>query len=48
VFPARVHNEPHGHVAWSDFQYIVDDYGGNALMCSIYFYSRAFIVLIFI
>uniref|UniRef100_A0A0D9V924 DUF2470 domain-containing protein n=1 Tax=Leersia perrieri TaxID=77586 RepID=A0A0D9V924_9ORYZ len=27
VFPARVHNEPHGHVAWSDFQYIVDDYG---------------------
>ncbi|KAL5228167.1 hypothetical protein ABZP36_016432 [Zizania latifolia] len=27
VFPARVHNEPHGHVAWSEFQYIVDDYG---------------------
>ncbi|XP_062228629.1 uncharacterized protein At3g49140-like isoform X2 [Phragmites australis] len=27
VFPARVHNEPHGHVAWSEFQYVVDDYG---------------------
>ncbi|WVZ67816.1 hypothetical protein U9M48_016845 [Paspalum notatum var. saurae] len=27
VFPARVHNEPHGHVAWSEFQYAVDDYG---------------------
>ncbi|KAK3166236.1 hypothetical protein QOZ80_1AG0043190 [Eleusine coracana subsp. coracana] len=27
VFPSRVHNEPHGHVAWSEFQYIVDDYG---------------------
>ncbi|KAL5219982.1 hypothetical protein ABZP36_024695 [Zizania latifolia] len=27
VFPARVHNEPHGYVAWSEFQYIVDDYG---------------------
>jgi hypothetical protein len=30
VFPARVHNEPHGHVSWSEYQYIVDDYGGNA------------------
>ncbi|CAL4959958.1 unnamed protein product [Urochloa decumbens] len=27
VFPARVHNEPHGHVAWSEFQYVIDDYG---------------------
>ncbi|VAH66862.1 unnamed protein product [Triticum turgidum subsp. durum] len=27
VFPARVHNEPHGHVSWSEFQYAVDDYG---------------------
>ncbi|CAO1942666.1 unnamed protein product [Urochloa humidicola] len=27
VFPARVHNEPHGHVAWSKFQYVIDDYG---------------------
>lgn len=27
VFPARVHNEPHGQVAWSEFQYVVDDYG---------------------
>ncbi|XP_062207784.1 uncharacterized protein At3g49140-like isoform X2 [Phragmites australis] len=27
VFPARVHSEPHGHVAWSEFQYVVDDYG---------------------
>uniref|UniRef100_A0A0A8YUQ0 Uncharacterized protein n=1 Tax=Arundo donax TaxID=35708 RepID=A0A0A8YUQ0_ARUDO len=27
VFPPRVHNEPHGHVAWSEFQYVVDDYG---------------------
>uniref|UniRef100_A0ACD5XAE5 Uncharacterized protein n=3 Tax=Avena sativa TaxID=4498 RepID=A0ACD5XAE5_AVESA len=27
VFPARVHNEPHGHAAWSEFQYVVDDYG---------------------
>uniref|UniRef100_A0ACD5WHY9 Uncharacterized protein n=1 Tax=Avena sativa TaxID=4498 RepID=A0ACD5WHY9_AVESA len=27
IFPARVHNEPHGHVAWSEFQYVVDDYG---------------------
>ncbi|RLN05223.1 uncharacterized protein C2845_PM13G16200 [Panicum miliaceum] len=27
VFPARVHNQPHGHVAWSEFQYVIDDYG---------------------
>ncbi|XP_044977894.1 uncharacterized protein At3g49140 [Hordeum vulgare subsp. vulgare] len=27
IFPARVHNEPHGHVSWSEFQYVVDDYG---------------------
>jgi hypothetical protein len=27
-----VHNQPHGHVAWSEFQYVIDDYGGNALM----------------
>ncbi|RCV28590.1 hypothetical protein SEVIR_5G420900v4 [Setaria viridis] len=27
VFPARVHNEPHGNVAWSEFQYVIDDYG---------------------
>ncbi|XP_047058453.1 uncharacterized protein At3g49140-like isoform X2 [Lolium rigidum] len=27
VFPARVHNEPHGHVTWSEFPYVVDDYG---------------------
>lgn len=27
VFPARVHNEPHGHVSWSEFQYVVDEYG---------------------
>ncbi|ONM35541.1 Pentatricopeptide repeat (PPR) superfamily protein [Zea mays] len=32
VFPARVHNEPHGHVSWSEFQYVVDEYGGNILM----------------
>lgn len=27
VFPARVHNEPHGHATWSEFPYVVDDYG---------------------
>jgi len=27
VFPARVHNEPHGHVSWSEFQYVIDEYG---------------------
>ncbi|KAL6840037.1 hypothetical protein ACP4OV_029847 [Aristida adscensionis] len=27
VFPARVHSEPHGHIAWSEYQYVVDDYG---------------------
>ncbi|CAM0884146.1 unnamed protein product [Alopecurus aequalis] len=27
VFPARVHSEPHGHVTWSEFSYVVDDYG---------------------
>lgn len=27
VFPGRVHCEPHEHVSWADYQYIVDDYG---------------------
>nr|XP_019704267.1 uncharacterized protein At3g49140 isoform X4 [Elaeis guineensis] len=27
VFPGRVHNEPHGHVSWAEFQYVIDDYG---------------------
>ncbi|XP_072972000.1 uncharacterized protein At3g49140 isoform X1 [Typha angustifolia] len=27
VFPGRVHCEPHGHVAWAEFHYVIDDYG---------------------
>lgn len=27
VFPGGVHCEPHGHVSWSEFQYVIDDYG---------------------
>uniref|UniRef100_A0A453G4B3 Uncharacterized protein n=1 Tax=Aegilops tauschii subsp. strangulata TaxID=200361 RepID=A0A453G4B3_AEGTS len=44
VFPARVHNEPHGHVSWSEFQYVVDDYGGNSLVRKHIFYRRIFII----
>ncbi|XP_008802363.1 uncharacterized protein At3g49140 isoform X2 [Phoenix dactylifera] len=27
VFPGRVHSEPHGHVSWAEYQYVIDDYG---------------------
>lgn len=27
IFPGGVHCEPHGHVSWSEFQYVIDDYG---------------------
>ncbi|OAY73893.1 Uncharacterized protein ACMD2_01238 [Ananas comosus] len=27
LFPGRVHCEPHGHVTWSEFHFVVDDYG---------------------
>ncbi|RWW00571.1 hypothetical protein BHE74_00019987 [Ensete ventricosum] len=28
IFPGGVHNEPHRHVSWAEFQYVIDDYGG--------------------
>ncbi|PKA49939.1 Uncharacterized protein AXF42_Ash019255 [Apostasia shenzhenica] len=27
VFPGRIHCEPHGHISWSEFHYVIDDYG---------------------
>ncbi|XP_064969450.1 uncharacterized protein At3g49140-like isoform X1 [Musa acuminata AAA Group] len=27
IFPGGVHNEPHRHVSWAEFQYVIDDYG---------------------
>ncbi|KAJ3678145.1 hypothetical protein LUZ60_001948 [Juncus effusus] len=27
VFPGRVHIEPHNNSAWSEFQYVIDEYG---------------------
>ncbi|KAF8402256.1 hypothetical protein HHK36_013208 [Tetracentron sinense] len=27
VFPGMVHCEPHGHISWAEFQYVIDDYG---------------------
>ncbi|KAK6930609.1 hypothetical protein RJ641_004703, partial [Dillenia turbinata] len=27
IFPAMVHCEPHNHVSWAEFPYIIDDYG---------------------
>ncbi|RYR45635.1 hypothetical protein Ahy_A07g031449 isoform B [Arachis hypogaea] len=27
VFPGTVHSEPHEQISWSEFQYLVDDYG---------------------
>ncbi|KAK1290824.1 Uncharacterized protein QJS10_CPB18g00441 [Acorus calamus] len=27
VFPGELHNEPHGHETWAEFEYVVDDYG---------------------
>ncbi|XP_022932761.1 uncharacterized protein At3g49140-like isoform X1 [Cucurbita moschata] len=27
LFPGTVHNEPHEHVSWDEFQYVLDDYG---------------------
>ncbi|KAA8531352.1 hypothetical protein F0562_006061 [Nyssa sinensis] len=27
VFPGMVHCEPHEHISWAEFQYIVDEYG---------------------
>ncbi|XP_020702358.1 uncharacterized protein At3g49140 isoform X2 [Dendrobium catenatum] len=27
VFPGRAHCEPHRHVSWAEFHYVIDDYG---------------------
>ncbi|XP_042381318.1 uncharacterized protein At3g49140-like isoform X1 [Zingiber officinale] len=27
IFPGGVHNEPHSHVSWAEFHYVIDDYG---------------------
>ncbi|XP_077250660.1 pentatricopeptide repeat (PPR) superfamily protein isoform X2 [Tasmannia lanceolata] len=27
VFPGMVHCEPHQHISWTEFQYVIDDYG---------------------
>ncbi|KAK1313672.1 Uncharacterized protein QJS10_CPA06g01406 [Acorus calamus] len=27
VFPGELHNEPHEHETWAEFEYVVDDYG---------------------
>ncbi|KAF6162395.1 hypothetical protein GIB67_012543 [Kingdonia uniflora] len=27
VFPGSIHCEPHGHISWAEFQYVIDDYG---------------------
>ncbi|XXG89224.1 hypothetical protein AAC387_Pa12g1278 [Persea americana] len=27
VFPGMVHCEPHGHISWAEFQYVLDDFG---------------------
>ncbi|ERN20099.1 hypothetical protein AMTR_s00066p00038410 [Amborella trichopoda] len=27
IFPAAVHREPHEHLSWAEFQYVIDDYG---------------------
>ncbi|KAI9114708.1 hypothetical protein K1719_014406 [Acacia pycnantha] len=27
VFPGSVHCEPHEHISWAEFQYLIDDYG---------------------
>ncbi|KAK3015317.1 hypothetical protein RJ639_006165 [Escallonia herrerae] len=27
IFPGSVHCEPHEHISWAEFQYVIDDYG---------------------
>ncbi|XP_074583598.1 uncharacterized protein At3g49140-like isoform X2 [Curcuma longa] len=27
IFPGGIHNEPHRHVSWAEFHYVIDDYG---------------------
>lgn len=34
-----MHCEPHGHVTWSEFHYVVDDYGGKNFISQQYYCS---------
>ncbi|KAL2470187.1 Pentatricopeptide repeat (PPR) superfamily protein [Abeliophyllum distichum] len=27
IFPGIVHNEPHEHISWAEFQYVIDEFG---------------------
>lgn len=43
LFPGTVHCEPHEHISWAQFQYIIDEYGG--LTSSVLYHSLQYLLL---